>query len=1053
MKQPSKADLLAELETLRRRVAELPDLNALPYMVITTDPQGVVQTVNALAEQELGRPASALMGHPFPLSLFEPDELKRHWREATMELRVTFTVEDTLFARARHGQVERSEWNWQAFNRRFFPVELTVTARRNAANELIGFILIANNIMERKSSEEVSRLSEERFRAIAENSVLAISYYDRYYRLLYINPAGAHRFNLTPADMIGKTIREAAVEPGFADFAEHCLQQVFDTGEIYETDYVVKDRHFDWWLAPEFDRWGKVVSVVGTSLEVTEHVHTEEALRVSESRFRAMSNASPLGIFVTDVHGHNVYTNRAYQHITHLSASETLGTGWLAAIHPEDVERIRGEFNEVRATNQADENVYRLQHPDGRVIWASGKVAPMRDGETLLGYVGTLEDITARTEMEGALRAGEERFRAMSDASPLGIFVDDSEGNCIYINAAYEKILGMRAVEALGTGWKNALHPEDRHRPHDAWDEATKHLHFIYENTYRFVHADGELVWASGKIAPMRDGETLLGYVGTMENITQRVQTEATLRQRSEELSAANAALAKAAKLKDEFLASMSHELRTPLTGILALAEALQKQVYGPLTPKQLKSLHTIEESGRHLLDLITDILDLSKIEAGRFELQIGLNAADEICQASLRLVRQMAQAKKQSVSYSLSPMDLRVQTDPRRLKQMLVNLLSNAVKFTPEGGALGLQVEGDATHDQVRFSVWDKGIGIAADDMPRLFHAFVQLDSSLSRQYAGTGLGLTLVQRMAELHGGGITVESEVGHGSRFTITLPWHSTSPTIDAPEKFALPALPQLVLLVEDSLVTTEQITRYLQEMGVQSVSQALATGLVDKAAELQPGVILLDLYLPDKSGWDALHELKADPRTQKIPVVITSVMEDRARALELGATAYLVKPVSLADLHSTLSQIARPSPMPPPTPWPAAPPVASRPATATASLLLAEDNETNISILSDYLESQGYQVTVARHGAEAVERALQAPPDLILMDIQMPGMDGLEATRRVRAEPALAQVPIIALTALAMPGDRERCLAAGANDYLMKPVSLDVLIKTINTHLK
>jgi len=395
-------------------------------------------------------------------------------------------------------------------------------------------------------------------------------------------------------------------------------------------------------------------------------------------------------------------------------------------------------------------------------------------------------------------------------------------------------------------------------------------------------------------------------------------------------MSAANAALARATRLKDEFLASMSHELRTPLTGILAFAQALQKQIYGPLTEKQLNSLKSIEDSGKHLLELINDILDLSKIEAGMMELEIGLVSAEEICQASLRLIKQMAQAKRQDVAYRLSPLDLRLLADNRRLKQMLVNLLSNAVKFTPEGGSLGLEVEGDSRQEAVRFTVWDTGVGIAGEDMPRLFQSFVQLDSRLSRRYAGTGLGLALVRRMAELHGGGVAVESEVGKGSRFTIALPWN-LPPRIDPADRLA------------------------------------------------QRGA-------PRSAGGD--HPMR------------------------------LVK----------LAQARRPR------------------------LLLAEDTETTITLLSDYLEAEGYELIVARSGSEAIQKAREVSPDLILMDVQMPGMDGLETMQRIRQESALAATPMIALTALAMPGDRERCLAAGANDYLTKPVNLEGLAQTIRGKL-
>jgi signal transduction histidine kinase/CheY-like chemotaxis protein len=397
--------------------------------------------------------------------------------------------------------------------------------------------------------------------------------------------------------------------------------------------------------------------------------------------------------------------------------------------------------------------------------------------------------------------------------------------------------------------------------------------------------------------------------------------------ERTADLSAANAELARAAMLKDEFLSSMSHELRTPLNGVLGLSEALQEEVYGPLNDQQRRSLYSIEESGRHLLELINDILDLAKIGAGKLELALEPASIATICQASLRLIKQLAHTKRLSVDLTLDPTVTLVHVDARRMKQILVNLLSNAVKFTPEGGSIGLEVAGDAARQAVDLTVWDTGIGIAQEQMAQLFQPFVQLDSRLARQYEGTGLGLALVYRMVEMHGGSVAVTSEVGRGSRFTVALPWHTANADAQA-------------------------------------------------RAPMEPDVI--------------------------VPAPRATGMSTRI--------------------------------IPPPV------------------VLLAEDNEATSTMIADYLGTRGYQVAVARNGTEALERAHDAYPALILMDIQMPGMDGLEAMRRIRATPTLAAIPMIALTALAMPGDRERCLAAGANDYLSKPVSLKGLVAAIDAYV-
>ncbi len=391
------------------------------------------------------------------------------------------------------------------------------------------------------------------------------------------------------------------------------------------------------------------------------------------------------------------------------------------------------------------------------------------------------------------------------------------------------------------------------------------------------------------------------------------------IRVHAEELRKVNAELARAGRMKDEFLANMSHELRTPLTVILTFSEILQSGIYGPLDQRQEKPMQAIQESGEHLLSLITDILDVSKVEAGMLALEISPATVEGVCRSSIQLIEPQAKRKRLSVDLALDPAVTTIQADERRLKQILVNLLSNAVKFTPTEGALGLRVVGDVETRTVNFIVWDNGIGIAPDDMERLFQPFVQLDSSLTRRYEGTGLGLALVQRLTELHNGTIAVKSELGKGSEFTVSLPWE-----------------------------------------------------------------------VPATNGPQATQEEQA--------------------------------------------------------------PASSATAFAQAHVLLVEDHEAALRPVEKFLISRGYHVLRARDGAEAIRRAIEDHPDVILMDIQMPVMDGLEATRRIRANTETAGIPIIALTALAMPGDQERCLEAGANAYISKPLRLRDLAASIEVQL-
>ncbi len=562
--------------------------------------------------------------------------------------------------------------------------------------------------------------------------------------------------------------------------------------------------------------------------------------------------------------------------------------------------------------------------------------------------------------------------------------------------------------------------------------------------------------------------ETARLYEQAQQEIAERKRVEATLeeeraslarrvKERTADLSIANQELARAARLKDEFLASMSHELRTPLTAILGLSEVLKARVYGPITEKQDQAIQAIETSGRHLLALINDILDLSKIEAGQLEVEIGPVSVELICQTSMQFVKQAAHKKQLKISSTLDSAVSTIQADERRLKQILVNLLSNAVKFTPPNGSIGIEVVGDKNRGIVNIIIWDSGIGISAQDKERLFQPFVQLDSSLSRQHAGTGLGLALVSRMVKLHNGSVSIESELGTGSRFIISLPWAEPSQLTQAasvepssPHNLNLATI-ERILLIEDSPSAADKLTLYLRHFGITTAAHPQADGAFEKVLEFNPHVIILDIILADASGWDVLKELKADPRTQHIPVLIISALDERQRGLELGATKCLLKPVSQEQIQRALSQIILADIIQKPEIE-----VKQKgeqiPSTKSPLILIAEDEENIISVLVDYLEAKNYQTIIAHNGKQAFEQAKNNKPDIILMDIQMPEMDGLEAISRLRNIPKLESTPIIALTALAMAGDRERCLAAGANDYLSKPINMKQLLETIENHL-
>jgi two-component system cell cycle sensor histidine kinase PleC len=408
------------------------------------------------------------------------------------------------------------------------------------------------------------------------------------------------------------------------------------------------------------------------------------------------------------------------------------------------------------------------------------------------GYADHLEQRVAERTSE--IESISSLQRAILQHAGIAIFSTDAQGVIRSFNPAAERMLGYQAEEVIGQATPLQFHdPEEVHqraakRNGDAALAANSHQPSVHSSLPISPHRDlpGTEEWTyvrkDGSGLPVLLTISALGeanhsassHVYMAQDISRRKQAEALLRQSEERLRQTNIELSHAVRMKDEFLATMSHELRTPLNAILSIGESLQDGVYGQLGSRQHNPLKDIVDSGQHLLDLINDILDLSKIEAGMLDLQIIPVNIENVCQSSLRLVKQQAQQKRLGITLSLDGTVSEAPADARRLKQILVNLLGNAVKFTAEGGKIGLEVVGDRQQQIVRFSVWDTGIGIPSSHFPQLFRPFVQLDSSLARQYTGTGLGLVLVQRLAALHGGSVSVQSEVGQGSRFTVTLP---------------------------------------------------------------------------------------------------------------------------------------------------------------------------------------------------------------------------------------------------------------------------------------
>ncbi len=473
---------------------------------------------------------------------------------------------------------------------------------------------------------------------------------------------------------------------------------------------------------------------------------------------------------------------------------------------------------------------------------------------------------------------------------------------------------------------------------------------------------------------------------------------QAELKQHAQALEEANKRLQELDRLKSQFLANMSHELRTPLNSIIGFSEVLYDGLVGDMTAEQRDCLNNIRISGEHLLSLINDILDLSKIEAGHIDLNLTTFEVNQLIEEIQATIMPMIEEKSQTLNVALANELPPLTADHVRVRQILLNLLSNAHKFTPEEGKIKLTCR-VADSSAMLFSVEDTGIGIKPEDQELIFEEFRQVDGSHTREVSGTGLGLAISQRLVEMHGGRIWVESEYGEGSTFSFLLP--VAGPTEEEPSTAQEAELhdTRTVLIVEDSPQFSNLLSFYLRQEGYEPVHYGRGEGVVEQARKLRPLFITLDLMLPQKSGWEVLQALKSDPQTKDIPVLVVSALEDGDLALSLGAVDYMVKPVSLEDLQGILGHLPR-----------------SEPRSRRVSVLLVDDDPEIVPLLQEMLCKDHYEVLPAYDGEEGLDLARREQPDVILLDLMMPEMSGFEMLERLRADDDLADIPVIVLTA-------------------------------------
>lgn len=653
---------------------------------------------------------------------------------------------------------------------------------------------------------------------------------------------------------------------------------------------------------------------------------------------------------------------------------------------------------------------------------------------------------------ETVLRRGEERYRSLVEAVTAIVWNTPASGEFESEQSGWSSFTGQNYDQLKGWGWLDAVHPDDRENTARVWSAAVA-SRSLYQVEHRLRRHDGVYRHMMVRAVPILDESgAIREWVGIHTDIDELKQAEAAQREAKEAAQAANRA-------KSEFLANMSHEIRTPMNGVIGMTElALGTE----LTAEQREYLEMVKSSADYLLAVINDILDFSKIEAGKLDLDpVDFNLRDHLDETIATLAMRAHAKGLELACHVLDDVPEALVGDPCRLRQVLVNLIGNAVKFT-SAGEVAVRVEcefRDETSAGLRFSVRDTGIGIPHEKLGLLFQAFSQVDSSTTRKYGGTGLGLAISLQLVKLMEGRVWVESEPGHGSTFHFTARLGLSSSPVTPLAAADLARLRGLSVLVVDDNATNRRILQdMLRQWGaVPAIAESGPEALAALHAAANGGepfqLILLDNMMPEMDGFMLAEEIGRHPGLAGSTLMMLSSADRReniARCRDLGVKAYLTKPIRRSELQAamfsvlggldgfqTLSASPRRSII-----------AGSR----NLHVLLTEDNAVNQKLAVRLLEKRGHSVVVAGNGREALENLAREAFDVVLMDVQMPEMDGFEATRRIRERERGTgnHVPIVAMTAHAMKGDRERCLAEGMDGYISKPLRPSELFESVES---
>ncbi len=851
------------------------------------------------------------------------------------------------------------------------------------------------------------------FRQFAESVGVGFTIARRDDVLTYANPAAGRILGVDRDDMIGKPIADFDPE----DRLNQEVLPALENSDHFQTQGRETGTLDSWFFIRNQVGAPIYLAVVMTDISAT--LAAEQALRESEGRFERTVAGSGDALWDMDVGSSAAWTSPRFWEMLDLPAPEQMTVDSLfEPMHPEDAAATRELFARHLKSEAVPFDIeIRMRKANGEYIWTHVRAKTERDEQGRgMRTSGSVTDITDYKNTLEALR----NLSRATEQSPATVMITDRDGTIQYLNPKFTEVTGYEAEEAIGQNPRMLKSGEQSQEFYEElWQTILSGREWHGEICNR--RKNGELYWEFASISPIRtdDGE-ITHFVGVKEDITLRKEAEWELANAREAAEAANHA-------KSAFLANMSHELRTPMNAIIGYSELIVEMMEDEGITDFLEDIGKIHSAGRHLLSLINDILDLSKIEAGRMDIYLESFDLRAMMDETRDTVLPLMEKNDNRLTMDLGEDLGTVRTDATKLKQALFNLLSNAAKFTEKGeitvAARRQELDGA---EQIVLSVTDTGIGIAAEKLDRVFEEFAQAEETTTRDFGGTGLGLSISRRFCRMMGGDLSVTSVLGQGSTFTIVVPAKADAlevaraaaelPTQDQPEPDG-GAESATVLVIDDDPDSREMLMRTFAAGGLDVATAVDGEEGLRLARELQPGVITLDVIMPGMDGWAVLHALKQDPRTQGIPVVMVTVEDERALAFTLGATEYVTKPVD----RDLLLRVAR----------------GHLQAQDTKCALVVEDDPPTRELIRRTLQDDGWQVLEACNGREGLDQVAAGDPDIVILDLMMPVMDGFDFLAALRAEERHRDLPVIVLTAMELNPEQMKYLESRAGSVLAK----------------